>query len=148
MRSFGTLFPVLSRKACSPKLCGGNSTTNVADAGGSFRTSFGGLAPSGSNFRFSKTKSQTSKSSGRTHETRNSTGLRALSISAQIFPRSAIVLMRWNAAVAVGCMGACFRRRADLPAWASGCFFSRRLRPSAAVVFAAEVPLRPFFVGI
>ena len=85
----GSSSPVLSSSARSPKLCGGNSTIRTAPAWEFLRTNLGWPGVVKSRRRFSKMKSQTSKSSGRRHETRNSASLCVLPISAQIRPKSA-----------------------------------------------------------
>ena len=126
---FGTSGPVSSRNACSPKLCGGNSTISVAVAVATLRTSL----PL-SSFRLSKMKSQTRRSSGRAKVTRNSIGRRIPS-SSQMRERSTNVAARLREGETVfGAVG--FRRGSS-----SALPFSLRpwLQFSRATGFAAEV---------
>ena len=134
----GVSAPGCSMNASSPKLCGGNSTISVANRSGFFRTSFGGAAPE--RRRFSKTKSQISKSSGRRNGMRNSAGRRA-AIAPSKLPRSTFVATRTApilSSVAVVTSRPFFVRRASADLLLRTIFD----RASVPVVFA----LRPGFL--
>src|SRR5205814_8612902 len=84
----GVSAPGCSMNASSPKLCGGNSTIRVANRSGFFGTRFGGASPE--RRRFSKTKSQISRSPGRRKGRRNYAGCRDQIASSKV-PRPTFV---------------------------------------------------------